>query len=156
MVIKQLISFLLPITVTIGVPLNIESNIHVRSTSLAIMGLLIMGMGLSGLVLTISAFLRIGKGTLAPWSPTKILVIHGLHRYVRNPMIMGVLAILIGESLAILSLPIFLWAVIFFIVNTILFITYEEPNLERKFGEDYRVYKRNVNRWIPKLKPFKI
>jgi protein-S-isoprenylcysteine O-methyltransferase Ste14 len=151
---KQLVSFILPITVTIIVPLSIENDRHPKSISTLIVGLGFIGFGLTAVVFTISAFIKVGKGTLASWSPTKKLVIQGLHRYVRNPMIMGVLTILIGESIAIYSLPIFLWAFIFFGINTILFITYEEPDLERKFGEDYRIYKKNVHRWIPRLKPY--
>ena len=104
---------------------------------------------------TIYAIIKIGKGTLAPWSPTKKLVISGMYRYTRNPMIMGVLTVLFGESLAILSLNIFIWAVIFFIVNTVWFILYEEPDLEKKFGEEYLEFKNNVPRWIPRATPFK-
>ena len=93
---------------------------------------------------TISSFIRIGKGTLAPWSPTKKLFIAGMHAYVRNPMIMGVLTVLIGESIAIISLNILVWAGFFFLLNTVVFILYEEPDLEKKFGDEYREYKRNV------------
>jgi protein-S-isoprenylcysteine O-methyltransferase Ste14 len=106
------------------------------------------------MIMTISTFIRIGKGTLAPWSPTRKLVIGGMYGYVRNPMIMGVLIVLIGESIAILSLKIFIWAVIFFIINNIFFFLYEEPNLEKKFGAEYQEYKKNVPRWIPRLKAF--
>jgi protein-S-isoprenylcysteine O-methyltransferase Ste14 len=69
-------------------------------------------------------------------------------------MIMGVLTVLIGESLAILSFNILIWALIFFIINNVYFLVYEEPNLEKRFGNEYREYKRNVPRWIPRLKPF--
>ena len=98
---------------------------------------------------------KILDGTLAPWSPTRKLIIRGLYAYVRNPMILGVLTVLIGESLAIMSLRIIIWAVIFFIMNNIYFILYEEPNLEKKFGDEYREYKNNVPRWLPRVKPFK-
>lgn len=154
-VLKQLSSFILPVTVLILVPFSIENNLSVRSLPALVAGVGFMGIGLSVMILTIASFKRIGKGTLAPWSPTKKLVVSGMHAYVRNPMIMGVLAVLIGESAAVLSLNIFLWAIVFFIINTVYFILYEEPDLERKFGDEYREYRKHVRRWIPALKPFK-
>jgi protein-S-isoprenylcysteine O-methyltransferase Ste14 len=153
-VIKQIISFILPITVLILVPLYIERNISVKHVSTLLTGLIIMCIGLYILTMTISTFIRIGKGTLAPWSPARKLITGGMYGYVRNPMIMGVLTVLAGESIAIMSLKIFIWALIFYIINSIWFILYEEPYLEKKFGDEYREYKRHVRRWIPGLKPF--
>ena len=154
-VIKQLISFILPVTVLILVPLYIESDVSIKSIAALLIGLLIMIIGLYAIIKSISAIIKIGKGTLAPWSPTKKLVIAGMYRYVRNPMIMGVLTVLIGESIAIMSIDILKWAGIFFLINITHFVLYEEPDLERKFGDQYRKYKRNVPRWIPRSKPYK-
>lgn len=155
-IIKQLISFILPITVVIVVPLYIERNILVKhNLTYLICGLVVICIGLCIMAVTISTFIRIGKGTLAPWSPTRKLIIGGMYGYVRNPMIMGVLTVLTGESIAILSRNIFLWAVIFFILYNIFFVLYEGPDLEKKFGEEYREYKRNVRLWIPGLKPYR-
>ena len=153
-VIKQLFSFVLPVTVLVLIPLYIEQEISIKNTTTLIFGLLIICLGLFMMASTISMFIQIGKGTLAPWSPTRKLVISGIYRYVRNPMITGVLTVLIGESLAILSLPIFLWAMIFYLINTVYFILYEEPDLEKKFGDKYREYKRNVSRWLPRTTPY--
>jgi protein-S-isoprenylcysteine O-methyltransferase Ste14 len=153
-VLKQLVSFILPVTVLILVPLYIEKDISIKNVPTLLLGLLIMIIGLYAMIKSISAFIKIGKGTLAPWSPTKKLVIAGMYRYVRNPMIMGVLTVLIGESIAIMSMQILIWAGIFFLINTTYFVLYEEPDLERKFGDQYREYKRNVRRWVPRWKPF--
>lgn len=153
-ILKQIISFILPITVLIIVPFIIEKDISVKHLSFLLVGLLFMIVGLSLMIITITSFIKIGKGTLAPWSPTKKLVIIGIFRHVRNPMIIGVIMILTGESIAIESLKIFIWAIIFFVLNTIYFILYEEPNLEKRFGNEYKDYKKNVPRWIPKIKPF--
>lgn len=154
-ILNQIASFILPVTVLIIVPLLIEKNIYIRFTLISIPGTIIIYTGFYMMILSISTFIRIGKGTLAPWSPTKKLVIGGMYAYVRNPMIIGVLTVLIGESLILTSINIFIWAVIFFVINNIYFLLYEEPNLEKKFGEEYREYKKNVPRWIPRLKPFK-
>ena len=95
-----------------------------------------------------------GKGTLAPWDPPKHLVVAGPYRYVRNPMISGVLLILTGEALFHGSISLGLWMLTFFLFNQIHFLIYEEPNLESRFGEAYRVYKSQVPRWIPRLTPW--
>jgi protein-S-isoprenylcysteine O-methyltransferase Ste14 len=153
-IIKQIVSFILPITVLIIVPLWIENDwtIHLRVS--LIFGILIIILGLLVMMLTISSFIRIGKGTLAPWSPTKRLVISGLYCYVRNPMILGVLTVLLGEALSLGSVNILIWAGVFFIINNIYFIIYEEPNLEDRFGDDYREYKKHVSRWLPRLRAY--
>jgi protein-S-isoprenylcysteine O-methyltransferase Ste14 len=137
------------------VPLSIESNISIQYISALLAGLMIIAIGLYIMIMTISTFIRIGKGTLAPWSPTRKLVIAGMYRYVRNPMILGVLIVLIGESISVMSTNIFIWTLIFFIINNIWFLLYEEPDLKKKFGKEYEEYKKNVSRWIPRLEPFK-
>jgi len=144
-------SFILPVTVLIIVPLSIEPEITIKNPAAFLIGILIMLTGLTLIGKTVTTLTRKGDGTLAPWSPTKKLVTSGIYGLVRNPMILGVLTVLIGESTAILSAPIFKWLVIFFIVNNIWFFIFEEPNLEKKFGDQYREYKKSVPRWIPRF-----
>ncbi len=110
--------------------------------------------GLSLMVQTISLFYKRGKGTLAPWTPTQRLVVEGPYRFVRNPMISGVLCILIAESLFLKSAFIFGWALFFFTINYIYFIAKEEPDLVKRFGADYEEYRKNVPRWIPRSTPW--
>jgi len=100
---------------------------------------------------TVASFFVQGKGTPAPWQPPKRLVVSGAYAYVRNPMLIGVLMFLAGEALLLSSRPIGLWAALFFALNTAYFIFFEEPALERRFGDDYRLYKQHVRRWLPRL-----
>ena len=100
-VLKQIFSFILPITVLVIVPLWIEKDWTADIRFSFFCGSIVILLGLTIMTLCISSFIRIGKGTLAPWSPTKKLVIKGLYRYVRNPMILGVLIVLLGEALAL-------------------------------------------------------
>ena len=149
---KQLVSLILPVTALVVVPLCIEPDVsRGRPVALAL-GLAILLIGLLVMAWTISLFIRIGRGTLAPWSPTARLVVGGPYAHVRNPMILGVLIVLLGEALAAESWRILAWAMVFFSINAVYFVFLEEPGLEGRFGEQYRVYKRHVPRWIPRLK----
>ncbi|MGY5874672.1 MAG: methyltransferase [Candidatus Thorarchaeota archaeon] len=117
-------------------------------------GLVVAIIGLSILIQTNRHFASIGEGTLAPWAPTSRLVVHGVYRYVRNPMILGVLLILLGESIFLGSYAIFLWFSFFAVGNHMYFIKSEEPGLVTRFGDDYLRYKENVPRWIPRRTPW--
>jgi protein-S-isoprenylcysteine O-methyltransferase Ste14 len=81
-------------------------------------------------------------------------VVRGPYRHVRNPMISGVLFILAGEALVLGSLPLLIWFLAFFAANSVWMPLIEEPGLERRFGEEYIEYKREVPRWLPRLKPW--
>lgn len=154
-VLKNIFSFILPFTVLILIPRLIEKEWNIQTNLYFAFGLILTITGLSLMIATISSFIRIGKGTLAPWAPTKKLVIAGAYRYVRNPMITGVFTVLLGEAIMFGSISILKWSVLFFLINTAYFILSEEPQLEKRFGEDYRIYKKNVNRWLPRFTPFK-
>jgi protein-S-isoprenylcysteine O-methyltransferase Ste14 len=103
---------------------------------------------------TVRLFSRIGEGTLAPWDPTRHLVVQGPYAHLRNPMITAVLAVLLGEAALFGSPGILVLAVAFLVANYAFFLLHEEPGLERRFGEEYRAYARAVPRWIPRLRPW--
>jgi len=105
-------------------------------------------------VTTVSLFATEGKGTLAPWDPPAHLVVRGPYRFVRNPMISGVILIILAESLILRSLPLAEWAGTFLLINMIYIPLFEEPFLEQRFGEEYRSYKRHVRRFLPRLRPW--
>jgi protein-S-isoprenylcysteine O-methyltransferase Ste14 len=79
------------------------------------------------------------------------LVVRGPYRHVRNPMISGVVAILLGEAAVFASGWLLLWAIVFFTALTTFIQRWEEPHLAQRFGEEYVTYRRNVPRWIPRL-----
>jgi protein-S-isoprenylcysteine O-methyltransferase Ste14 len=109
---------------------------------------------IAGIILAVwtsGLFLTLGKGTPAPWEPPKNLVIRGPYVHVRNPMIIAVIIILLGESLLCQSWAIGVWMALFFIGNAIYFPLFEEKGLEKRFGDAYRRYKANVPRWIPRI-----
>jgi protein-S-isoprenylcysteine O-methyltransferase Ste14 len=112
-------------------------------------GLLVLA-GLALVTWCISLFVRVGKGTLAPWDPTSNLVAVGPYCYTRNPMITGVATILGGEAVLFGSWRLALWALTFILFNHVYFLLVEEPGLDQRFGESYLEYKRAVPRWIPR------
>jgi protein-S-isoprenylcysteine O-methyltransferase Ste14 len=95
-------------------------------------------------------FARVGRGTLAPWDPTTALVAVGPYRWVRNPMITGVSAVLAGQALIHRSPRLLAWLGLFVLINHAYFLLVEEPGLERRFGDAYVRYRRSVPRWLPR------
>ena len=161
--VNQVKSFILPFTVLLIVPGGILWATGFRigwgfgwpwDAVVVLAGSVLMGNGLYYLFMTIWLFINIGKGTLAPRTPTKKLVIIGPYRHVRNPMIAGVLLTLLGQSIAFDSTWIFMWFLLFFGINHIYFVNFEEPALEKRFDGEYVTYKKNVPRWIPRLRPW--
>ena len=118
------------------------------------LALAIGGCGLALAVWTVRLFVRVGRGTPAPWDPPRKLVVRGPYRHVRNPMITSVIAMLGAESLLFASWPLAVWMLAFFAINAVYFPLSEEKGLEKRFGEDYRIYRDNVPRWIPRLRPW--
>ena len=118
-------------------------------------GLLFLAVGLFLAIWTMRIFIKKGGGgTPAPWDPIKNFVVEGPYLYVRNPMIIGVILLLISESILLQSWEIFSWMVVFVLINSAYFVLFEEPNLERRFGEKYLSYKLNVPRWLPRISPY--
>lgn len=161
----QLIAILaLPFMVVIVIPGSILFRVG-ESTSVPLTGgptglLLLLGsafavLGLILFALSLWLFVQIGKGTLAPWNPTQKLVIRGLYRYVRNPMILGVLSLLLAEACLFSSGPLLGWAALFFIISHVYFLLKEEPDLVKRFGQEYLEYKNHVPRWLPRWSPWR-
>jgi protein-S-isoprenylcysteine O-methyltransferase Ste14 len=115
-------------------------------------GVLVFAAGFSLFAWCLWLFVRVGKGTLAPWDPTQRLVAVGPYRHTRNPMILGVVAMLAGEALGTGSWRVGAWAALVVAVNHVYFLASEEPGLEERFGEAYRAYRAAVPRWLPRIR----
>jgi protein-S-isoprenylcysteine O-methyltransferase Ste14 len=120
-----------------------------------VFGAALIASGFALWVWTVRLFMRIGEGTLAPWDPTRHLVVEGPYRRVRNPMITAVLAVLAGEAALFGSPALLAWCALFLAINWVYFLLVEERGLERRFGDEYRAYRRNVPRWIPRRTPWR-
>jgi protein-S-isoprenylcysteine O-methyltransferase Ste14 len=149
-----LFALLLPGSVTLLIPYFVLTDAGVTSvprwTVLQFAAVLVIAAGFAILVRCILDFARLGKGTLAPVDPPKALVVGGLYRYVRNPMYVGVTAVLVGEVALFESRALLWYTACWFLIVNLFVILYEEPVLRAKFGESYEQYRRSVGRWIPR------
>lgn len=121
------------------------------TTDLAWLGWLIL---LAAFVLIVSAefsFVRFGDATGTPDDPPRCLVARGPYRWVRNPLYLSGIAIILGVALALGSATVLLLAMIAAPLFHLFIVFFEEPRLEQRFGEDYRAYQRTVPRWIPRM-----
>jgi protein-S-isoprenylcysteine O-methyltransferase Ste14 len=160
---RHLISVLLfPATMTLLIPALIVDWADLRrldvgsalTVGLVTVGGLLIAAGLAMLVWTVLLFNRVGKGTLGlgkVMGEPVHLVVRGPYRHVRNPMISGVLAILLGEAAVAASGGLLLWFAIFLTFQLLAIRFWEEPHLARRYGSDYLIYRQNVPRWIPRI-----
>jgi protein-S-isoprenylcysteine O-methyltransferase Ste14 len=127
------------------------------STSLVMRGGLAVVAILSGLAVLIGAFVRFvreGSGTPAPVAPTDRLVIGGMFRFVRNPMYLAVVTILLGQSVLFVSTTLLIYTLMVWAAMAAFVRWYEEPVLAARYGPQYEDYRRNVRAWWPKLRPW--
>jgi protein-S-isoprenylcysteine O-methyltransferase Ste14 len=118
-------------------------------------GVLLVVAGVGVLLHAFGRFVAEGLGTPAPVAPTRELVVGGLYRYVRNPMYLAVLAVILGQALA-LGQPVLLPYAAAVGAAFVAFVHwYEEPTLARRFGASYQAYRRAVPGWWPRRHPWR-
>ena len=101
------------------------------------------------------AFTFIGKGTPAPIDAPIFLVREGPYQWVRNPMYIAVLAVVIGEAILFHALVLVGFALLAWVMVHLFVVFYEEPTLRKAFGAEYDTFRTNVPRWIPRLTPWR-
>jgi protein-S-isoprenylcysteine O-methyltransferase Ste14 len=123
--------------------------------ALAVLGVVLL---LPALWVLIDSFIRFARslGTPAPIAPTARLVVDGWYRYVRNPMYVAVVTIILGQALLFGSGAAFAWGVVVFAAVHLFVVAYEEPTLSGQFSEEYASYRANVGRWLPRLTPWRL
>lgn len=122
-----------------------------HSGALALTGIVIIIFGLTPLVESFVRFAWKGLGTPAPVAPTKHLVVSGFYRYARNPMYLGVVAVVIGEALLFADVDLLVYAFAAWLTMHAFVVFYEEPKLGRTFGAEYIAFCAQVPRWLPRL-----
>ena len=114
-------------------------------------GVVLILLGIPVLVDTFTRFALQGGGTPAPVAPTQHLVITGPNRYVRNPIYLALVAIVLGQGLILGNARLLVYGALLWIGFHIFVLAYEEPTLRRRFGAEYDTYCANVSRWLPRL-----
>jgi protein-S-isoprenylcysteine O-methyltransferase Ste14 len=155
MFLRALFAFLLlPGTFAGLVPFLIVSNDSTRKEAAAsLLGAIPLVIGIGALGWCVRNFYVSGKGTLAPWDPPKRLVRDGLYRFARNPMYIGVLLLTTGWGIVTGSPLLLAYTAILAVAFHLRVLLFEEPWLEKQFGEEWIAYTAAVPRWMPRLRP---
>ena len=157
-----LISLLAFIIIVIPVGYYIPYKIHnyrpllldIHIGNLRYIGLVLIALGTLIISWGYLTFIFLGKGTPFHALPPEKLIIKGLYRYVRNPMLVGVLFVFFGESILFESTVIIIYMILGTSIYHLILVLFEEPQLRKRFGDSYFKYCKNVPRWIPRLTPY--
>lgn len=115
------------------------------------LGAILILAGVPGVVDSFARFALQGLGTPAPIAPTRHLVVSGLYRYVRNPIYVAVIAIILGQAVLMSDSRLVIYGALLWLFFHIWVVAYEEPTLEQTFGREYEAFRAAVPRWIPRM-----
>lgn len=146
-----LFTLLFPGTVAVYVPLWLVQNLPPPPLFWQLVSLLVFAVGASIYSWCVWDFATFGRGTPAPIDAPKALVVRGLYHYTRNPMYVGVLTTVLGWAVRYRSAGIVLYASAVWLCFQSFIVFYEEPHLQRVFGDTYTQYRARVGRWLPRL-----
>jgi protein-S-isoprenylcysteine O-methyltransferase Ste14 len=157
LLLKNLVfTLLIPGAVAFYIPLRIADSRFGEAASNGslptILALPVLLLGTAVYLWCLWDFAVFGRGTPAPIDAPKRLVVRGLYRYVRNPMYIGVLTVIVGWALFFGDTRLLVYAAGVAVVFHTVVVVLEEPMLRRQFGDSYQRYCAAVGRWIPKLR----
>ena len=112
----------------------------------AIGGVVIV-IGLALLVIANGLFSQAGTNVI-PFRPATALVTTGIYRVTRNPMYLGMLAVLLGSAITVGAATALAVPVLFVVIIQSRFILAEEAMLRSTFGAEYEDYCARVRRWL--------
>lgn len=147
---KAVLAFLtLPGMVAFAVPLFLFRP--ATPGPLAVWSVPLLAVGSALLLWCVGEFYLTGRGTLAPWSPPRHLVVSGVYRVSRNPMYVAVVLILAGWAVGFRSRALTIYAVTVMLAFHLRVVFGEEPWLARRYGEEWMRYRARVPRWLGRL-----
>jgi protein-S-isoprenylcysteine O-methyltransferase Ste14 len=120
-----------------------------------ILGGMLIVAGAPGVVDSFARFALEGLGTPAPIAPPQKLVVSGLYRYVRNPIYIAVVAIILGQALLFGDARLLWYGALLWLFFHVAVVAFEEPSLKQTFDTEYERFRTNVPRWIPRLTPWR-
>ncbi len=143
-------TLLVPGTVAGYLPWSFVRNVALTDSPWIFLAGIFFVAGMSVYLWCVYDFAVTGRGTPAPIDEPKFLVIRGLYQYVRNPMYVGVLMVLVGWSVLYRTQNLLIYSLVVATVFHLFVVIYEEPHLRRVFGDAYTAYQSKVGRWIPR------
>jgi protein-S-isoprenylcysteine O-methyltransferase Ste14 len=153
LVLKNLLfTVLVPATVAFYVPLSMVRGRPSATGAAAVPAAIVFAAGAAIYLWCLWDFATFGRGTPAPIDAPKKLVVRGLYRYVRNPMYVGVLTMILGWVLCFPAPDLAFYGLAVAAGFHLFVVLYEEPTLRRKFGQEYDEYRARVGRWLPRLR----
>jgi protein-S-isoprenylcysteine O-methyltransferase Ste14 len=120
-----------------------------------ILGGLLILVGVPGIADSFARFALEGLGTPAPIAPPQKLVVTGLYRYVRNPIYVAVVAVILGQALLFGDWRLLWYGALLWLFFHVWVVIIEEPTLKQTFGTEYESFRTNVPRWIPRFTPWR-
>ena len=120
-----------------------------------LVGVLLIVAGIPVLLDSFARFALQGLGTPAPIFPTRHLVVSGFFQYVRNPMYVAVVSLILGQGLFFGSIGLVEYGTAVCLGFYLFVLIYEEPVLRKSYGREYEEFCTNVPRWIPRLRPWR-
>ena len=133
--------------------LELQGGPTIAAVPLAVLGCVLVLAGLLVAFWSTQELAMIGRGTPNPLDPPRELVTSGPYRYVRNPMALGFVTVLLGEAALFRSTALLVYAAIAFCAIHLLVVVHEEPAHRRRFGPAFDAYCRQAARWIPRKAP---
>jgi protein-S-isoprenylcysteine O-methyltransferase Ste14 len=154
LILKNLLfTVIVPGTVAVYVPMLLVADRVSPSAWAVAWALPVLATGTAVYAWCVWDFATFGRGTPAPVDAPKHLVVHGLYRYTRNPMYVGVLTVIVGWAVLFQAGILLGYAALVGTAFHLMAVLYEEPHLRRVFGADYDRYRAQVGRWLPAWRP---
>lgn len=116
-----------------------------------IAGIIIMWLGTALAIWCAALMFMYGKGTFLVTSAPQKMLTRNIYGYVRNPMMWALFIIVFGEILTFGHFILLLWLIAMIRIIYLIVTNYEEPQLERRFGESWKEYCQKVPGWLPRF-----
>jgi protein-S-isoprenylcysteine O-methyltransferase Ste14 len=147
---SALFTIVVPGAGAVLVPWWILNTFDPTATATAWPAVVLIALGAAVYLWCVWLFAAVGGGTPGPWDSPQRFVAVGPYRWVRNPIYVASIVLVLGEAWLFEAPALLVYVAAMVIVFHLFVISYEEPTLRRRFGDDYLDYQRRVPRWLPR------
>lgn len=143
------ILYIIPQFLMTVIKIKTEDGFGVPGVEIA--GIIIMWLGTALAIWCAVLMFMYGKGTFLVTSAPKKMLTRNIYGYVRNPMMWALFIIVFGEILTFGHFILLVWLIAMIRIIYLIVTNYEEPQLERRFGESWKEYCQEVPGWLPRF-----